>query len=174
MSYKVFLWAKQNLTVLKKCPFFSYSLLPKILKFRRSSWRLVFLIKIVYNQFLLLKNYRLWHRIRSFIWFIIFDWPTKPQIPNWSGVQLKFYKVWCKKGSVKKRKTSNNRSRVFEIALEGWREWKGGGNGNFSWESFNHSMLKATFSKHWLVKLAWHVCTYSLKFKIWYNRNDCS
>ena len=35
-------------------------------------------------------------------------------------------------------------------------------------------MLKATFSKHWLVKLAWHVCTYSLKFKIWYNRNGCS
>ena len=25
---------------------------------------------------------------------------------------------------MKKRKTSNNRSRVFEIALEGWREWK--------------------------------------------------
>ena len=75
---------------------------------------------------------------------------------------------------MKKRKTNNNRSRVFEIALEGWREWKGRGNGNFSWESFNHSMLKATFNKHWLVKLAWHVCTYSLEFKIWYNRNDCS
>ena len=31
----------------------------------------------------------------------------------------KFYKVWNTKGSVKKRKTSNNRSRVFKIALEG-------------------------------------------------------
>ena len=42
-------------------------------------------------------------------------------------------------------------------------------------QSFNpFVMLKATFSKHWLVKLAWHVCTYSLEFKIWYNRNDCS
>ena len=39
------------------------------------------------------------------------------------------------------RKASNNRSRVFEIALDGGREWKGGGNGNFAWESFNHSML---------------------------------
>ena len=53
--------AKQNLIVLKKCPFFSYSLLPTILKFRRSSLRLVYLIKILYNQFLLLKNYRLTH-----------------------------------------------------------------------------------------------------------------
>ena len=35
---------------------FSYSLLPKILKLRRSSLRLVFVIKIVYNQFPLLKN----------------------------------------------------------------------------------------------------------------------
>ena len=37
---------------------------------------------------------------------------------------------------MKKRKTSNNRSRVFEIALEGGREGgrerKGGGNGNFA------------------------------------------
>ena len=32
---------------------------------------------------------------------------------------LKFYKVGNKKGSVKKRATSNNRRRVFEIALEG-------------------------------------------------------
>ena len=103
--------------------------------------------------------------------YLISPQATKSQL-EWS--QLKFYKVWNKKRSVKKRKTSNNRSRVFEIALEGWREWKGGGNGNFSWESFNHSMLKATFRKHWLVKLARHVCTYSLKFKIWYSRNDCS
>ena len=40
---------------------FSYSLLLKLLKFRRLSLRLVFLIKIVYKQFLLLKNHRLWH-----------------------------------------------------------------------------------------------------------------
>ena len=53
-----------------KMSIFSYSLLPKILKLRRSSLRLVFLIKIVYNQFLLLKNYGLWHWTRSFIWFI--------------------------------------------------------------------------------------------------------
>ena len=39
------------------------------------------------------------------------------------------------------RKTSITISRVFEIALEGGREWKGGGNGNFAWESFNYSML---------------------------------
>ena len=43
-----FLWAKQNLTVFK-IAIFSYSLLPKIFRFRRSSLRLVFLIKIVYN-----------------------------------------------------------------------------------------------------------------------------
>ena len=30
------------------------------------------------------------------------------------------------------RKADNNRSRVFEIALEGGREWKGEGNGNFA------------------------------------------
>ena len=42
---------------------------------------------------------------------------------------------------MKKRKTSINRSRVFEIALEGEREWKNGGNGNFGWESFDYSML---------------------------------
>ena len=38
---------------------FSYSLLTKILKFQRSALRLVFLIKTVYKQFVLLKNYRL-------------------------------------------------------------------------------------------------------------------
>ena len=38
---------------------------------------------------------------------------------------------------------SNNRIRVFEIALEGGMEWKCGGNGNFAWESFNHSMLSS-------------------------------
>ena len=32
-----------------------------ILKIRRTSLRLVFLMKVVYNEFLLLKNYRLWH-----------------------------------------------------------------------------------------------------------------
>ena len=39
------------------------------------------------------------------------------------------------------RKTRNNRSRVFKIALEGGRKWKGGGNENFAWESINRSML---------------------------------
>ena len=37
--------------------------------------------------------------------------------------QLKFNKVWYKKGSTKKRKTRKNRSMVFETALEGGREW---------------------------------------------------
>ena len=57
------LWGRledENTNSFYKCPFFSYSLLPKILKFR-SSLRFVFLIKIVYNQFLLLKNYRIWY-----------------------------------------------------------------------------------------------------------------
>ena len=59
---------------------------------------------------------------------------------------------------MKKRKTSNRRSRVFEIAFKGRREWKGGGNGNFTWENaftFNAFVkLKETFSKHRLAKLA--------------------
>ena len=46
-----------------------------------------------------------------------------------------------KKGSVKKRKTSINRRRVFKIALEGGRDWKDGKNGSFTWESFDYSML---------------------------------
>ena len=45
---KSLLWAKQSLTVLKN-GHFSYSLLPKIFKSRRSRLRLVFLLKIVYN-----------------------------------------------------------------------------------------------------------------------------
>ena len=134
-----------------KISIFSYSLLPKILKLRRSSLRLVFLIKILYNQFLLLKNYRLWHWIRilmrinhilfSLIWNSLYlISPQSHKFPI--GVEsVKFYKVWNKKGSVKKKKTTNNRSRVFVTSLERVREWKGGGNGNFSWESFNHSML---------------------------------
>ena len=127
---------------------FSSSLLPKISKLRRSSLRLVFLIKIVYNKFLLIKNYRLWHWIRSFIYNLFpLNWnplylisPQSDKFPIGVG-SVEIFKVWNKKGSVKKRKTSNNRSRVFEIALEGGREWKGGGNRNFAWESFNHSML---------------------------------
>ena len=109
---------------------FPYSLLQKILKLRRPSLGMVFLIKIVYNSFLLLKNYRLWHWMRSFIWFIptnlksvIYIWlahKARNFQLEWSPVEI--FKVWCKKGSVKKRKTSNNRSRVFEIALEGGRE----------------------------------------------------
>ena len=165
---KSFLWAKQNLTVLK-CQFFSYSLLPKILKLRRSSLRLVFLIKIVYNQFLILKNYRLWHWIRSFIWFIptnlgsvIFDQPAKPQIPNWCRVSWNFIKFEIKKGVLKRGKQtvikagfSKNIGGREEV--ERWREWKFCLGELQSVDTF--VMLKATFSKHWLVKLAWHVCT---------------
>ena len=78
-SLKKFFVTNAKFNCLKNMSIFSYSLLPKVLKLRRSSLRLFFLIKIV--------------------------------------------------------------SRVFEIALEGWREWKGGRNGNFTLESFNHSML---------------------------------
>ena len=106
--------------------------------------KLIFLIKIVCNQFLLLKNYRLWHWIRSFIWFIptnlesvIFDYPTSHKIPI-AVESVETFKVWNEKGSVKKRKASNNRSRFFKIALEGGKEWKDGGTGNFASESFNH------------------------------------
>ena len=64
---------------------------------------------------------------------------------------------------MKKTKTSNNRSRIFEIALEGERECLG------ELQSFNaFVMIKATFSKHWLVKLAWHVCihkAWNLKYE---------
>ena len=54
---------------------------------------------------------------------------------------------------MKKRKTSNNRSRVFEIALEGgregterWREWKLCLRELQSFDVF--VMLNATSSKH--------------------------
>ena len=75
-------------------------------------------------------------------WFgIHYIWLThKPGSTNSSVVSWNLIK-FGEKGSVKKRKTSINRSRVFEIALEGEREWKNGGNGNFGWESFDYSML---------------------------------
>ena len=145
-SLKKFLWAKQKFNCFKKMSSFSYSLFPKILKLRRSSLRLVFLIKIYVTSFYFLRiidygiewgvSYDLFPLIWNPLYLI---GPQSYKFPiEWS--QLKFYKVWNKNGSVK-RKTSNNRTRVFEIALEGGREWKGGGNWNFAWESFNHSML---------------------------------
>ena len=54
-SLKKFFVSERKFNCFKKMSIFSYSLPPKILKLRRSSLRLVFLIKIVYNQFLLLK-----------------------------------------------------------------------------------------------------------------------
>ena len=66
-SLKKFFVSKTKFNCFYKMSIFSYSQLPKILKLWRSSLRLVFLIKIVYNQFLLLKNYRLWHWIRILI-----------------------------------------------------------------------------------------------------------
>ena len=48
-SLKKFFVSKTKFNCFKKMSIFSYSLLPKILKLRRSSLRLVFLIKIVYN-----------------------------------------------------------------------------------------------------------------------------
>ena len=65
---------------------------------------------------------------------------TKSQL-EWS--QFKFIKFEMKKGTVRKRETSKNRSRVFEIALEGGKEWKCLGE----LQLFNaFVMLKATFS----------------------------
>ena len=110
-SLKQFFVSKTKFNCFKKMSIFSYSVLQKIIKLRRSSLRLVFLIKIVYNQFLLLKNYRLWHWIRSFIGFIctnlesvIFDSPTKPQIANCSGVSWNFIKFRIKKVVLKRGK----------------------------------------------------------------------
>ena len=129
------------LNCFKEMSIFSYSLLPKILKLRRSSLRLLFLIKIVYKQFLLLKNWRGSYDLFSLIWNLLYLISPQAKIFQLERIQLKFYKVWNKKGSVKKRKTRINRSRVLKIALEGGREWKGGGNGSFPWESFDYSML---------------------------------
>ena len=124
---------------------FSYSLLSKILKLRRSSLKLFFLKKIVYNQFPLLKNFLLkFHMIYSHYFGIRCIWlahkATNSQL-EWS--KLKFYKVWNKKKGVWKRgkHVIIEASRIFETALEGGRESKGGGNGSFAWESFTHSML---------------------------------
>ena len=57
LLYVKFFVSKTKFNCFKKMSVFSYSLLPKILKLRRSSLKLVFLIEIVYNQFLLLKNF---------------------------------------------------------------------------------------------------------------------
>ena len=105
--------SKTKFNCIKKCPFFSYSLLPKISKFRRSSLRLVFL-----------------------------------------GF------------------SSNTRSRIFLIGNEKVEKMKFCLGELQSFSVF--VMLKATFSKLWSVKLPWHMSTQNLKFKIWYNRNDCS
>ena len=118
---------KTKFNCFKKMSIFSYSLLPKILNFRRSSLRLVFLIKIVYTSFYSLRiiDYGVLYVLFPLIWnplYLISPQATKSQL-EWG--QLKFYKVWNKKGSVKKRKTGINRSKVFKIALEGGRE---GGN----------------------------------------------
>ena len=48
-SLKKFFVSKTKFNCFEKMAIFSYSLLPGIFKFRRSSLRLVFLIKIVYN-----------------------------------------------------------------------------------------------------------------------------
>ena len=56
-SFEKLFVSKTKFNCVYKMSIFSYSQLPKILKLWRSSLRLVFLIKIVYNQFLLLKNF---------------------------------------------------------------------------------------------------------------------
>ena len=55
---------------------------------------------------------------------------------------------------MKKRKTSNNRSRVFELALEGWKEWK------FSLGELQSFNVESNIQLTLLVKLARHVCVY--------------
>ena len=65
---------------------------------------------------------------------IIFDYLLSHEILTGVG-SIGIYKVFNKKGSVKKRKTSIKRSGIFEIAL------KGGENRNFAGENFDHSVL---------------------------------
>ena len=55
-SLKKFFVSKRKFNCFKKMSIFSDSLLPKTSKLRILSLRLVFLIRIVYHQFLLLKN----------------------------------------------------------------------------------------------------------------------
>ena len=50
--------------------------------------------------------------------------------------QLNFINFEIKKGTGKKRRIGIKRNRLFQIALKG-----AGGNGNFAWVNFNHSML---------------------------------
>ena len=110
-------------------------------------------IKNVYNQFLLLKNYRLWHWIRKFTWFIptnlesiIFDQLTSQGIPT--GVSL--VETLLKNRRVKAGKQTLIESTVFKIALEIGRErkfWLGE-----LWLCNSFVILKATFRKHWLVE----------------------
>ena len=92
-SLKKFFVSKTKFNCFEKIAIFSYSLLPRIFKFRRSSLRLVFLIKIVYN---IVRT----HSLES----VIFAWLTKLQIPNWSGVSWNFIKFEMKKGVWKRRK----------------------------------------------------------------------
>ena len=67
---------------------------------------------------------------------------------------------------MKKRKRSNNRSRVSKIALEWRREWKGGGNGNFSWESFKHSIFLSCWVNFWLLgRIFAHPQSYPWRFR---------
>ena len=113
--------------------------------------KLVFLIKVVHNQFVILKDYcgikqGVSYDLFPLIWnpfiyshYLIILQAMKSQL-EWG--KLKFYK----KGGVRKRKTGINRRRVFKIALEGGREWK------FCLEElrlFNtFFMRRAKFSKH--------------------------
>ena len=105
----------------KNSQFFSYSLLPKILKLTMPSLRLVVVVKIVTSfYFLRVIDYGIKkevpYDIFPPIWnslYLVSSQATKSQT-KWG--QLKFCKVWNKKGSVKKRKTSIKRTRVFQIA----------------------------------------------------------
>ena len=115
-----------------------------------SNWErldyICFFTIFVNSQFLLLKYYRLQHygvsyNLFSLIWnplYLTNSEVTKSQL-EWA--QLKLYKIWNKKRSVKEMKMSIKRCRVFKIAL------KGGKNGNFV-------MLKGTFNKHWLIRIS--------------------
>ena len=87
-SLKKLFVSKVKFNCFKKMSIFLILTASKNIKMQKIKLRLIFLIKIVHNQFLLLKNYRSWHWIRSFVWFIptnlesvIFDKPTSHKIP---------------------------------------------------------------------------------------------
>ena len=63
------------------------------------------------------------------------------------------------KFEIKKGVWKREKQAIIEAGFLKWH-WKDGGNGKVEWmETFfgRASVLKATFTKHWLVKLAWRI-----------------